>query len=128
MRGGAIPVFLWGLGLAVLLVINAIWTGDAIQGWMFAFAVVVVIGSAAWLSLGRAEAWRRGPPSRSSAPEAVPKTSLAALGLGVSIAAMMFAIVFGKFLVFIGAGVFLLSLGRLGLEVRAQRKSLRERK
>jgi hypothetical protein len=38
---------------------------------------------------------------------------------------MMFGVVFGKFLVFIGGGIWLLAAGRLVVEVRAQRRSLR---
>ena len=42
MRGGAIPVLAWGTLLAVLLAINWIWTGDAIQVGSFAFALLII--------------------------------------------------------------------------------------
>lgn len=125
MKGGAIPLFLWGTGLLVLLAINAIWTHDRIQIAMFGFAVAIIYGTALGVAVLHPEAARKGPPARESAPEAVPRTSLAAMTLGISIAAMVFGVVFGNFLVFVGAGVWLLAAGRLVVEVRAQRKSLR---
>ena len=128
MRGGAIPLFLWGTGLVVLLVINAIWTHSAVQVAMFGFAVAVVYGTALALSIRRSEALRRGAPEPEASPEAVPQVSLAAMALGLAIGAMVFGVVFGKFLVFIGAGVWLLAAGRLVVEVRAQRKSLSGRR
>ena len=126
MRGGAIPLFLWGTGLLVLLAINAIWTHDGIQVGMFGFAVAVVWGTALAVSIRRPEALRRGPPDHEPTPEAIPQVSLAAMTLGIAIAAMVFGVVFGKFLVFIGAGVWLLAAGRLVVEVRAQRRSLQD--
>ena len=47
MRGGAIPLLAWGAGLAVLMAINAIWTGDGTQIAEFGFAVLVVLASGA---------------------------------------------------------------------------------
>jgi predicted MFS family arabinose efflux permease len=125
VRGGAIPIFFWGTLLLVLLIINAIWTGDSIQIEMFAYAVAAVWGTALALTIANSQARRRGPPVRDSSPEAVPQTSLAAMTLGIAIGAMMFGVVFGKFLVFIGGGVWLLAAGRLVVELRAQRRSLR---
>jgi Na+/H+-translocating membrane pyrophosphatase len=125
MRGGAIPIFCWGTLLLVLMIINIIWAGSQVQAATFAYAVVAVYGTALALSIVRPESLRRGPPIRESAPEAVPRTSLAAMTLGLAIGAMMFGVVFGKFLVFIGGGIWLLAAGRLVVEVRAQRRSLR---
>ena len=125
MRGGAIPLFAWGTGLLVLLIINAIWTGDSIQIEMFAYGVSAVYLTALVLFIRNPEALRRGPPGRQSDPETVPRVSLAAMTLGLAIGAMMFGVVFGKFLVFIGAGVWLLAAGRLVVEVRAEARSRR---
>lgn len=125
MRGGSIPLFLWGTGLIVLLAINAIWTGDSIQIGMFGFAAAVVLMAAGILALRNPEAARRGPPAPADGPEAVPRHSLAAALLGVAVGAMLFGVVFGLFLVLIGAGIWLAALGRLVVEVRAQRASLR---
>ncbi|MFL5822879.1 MAG: hypothetical protein ACJ764_05485 [Solirubrobacteraceae bacterium] len=126
MRGGSIPLFLWGTGLLVLLAVNAVWTHSGIQAGMFAFAVAAVWGTALAVSIRHPEALRRGAPIRSPAPEAAPQTSLAAMVLGVAIGAMLFGVVFGRFLVYVGAGVWLLAAGRLAVEVRAQRRSVRE--
>jgi Na+/H+-translocating membrane pyrophosphatase len=125
MRGGAIPLFAWGTGLLVLLIINAVWTGDSIQIEMFGYAVAAVYLTALILSIRHPQALRRGAPLPDSSPEAVPRTSLASMTLGIAIGAMLFGVVFGKFLVFIGGGVWLLAAGRLVVEVRAQRRSLR---
>lgn len=125
MRGGAIPIFAWGTGLLVLMVINVIWAGSPIQAATFGYALLAVYGTALVLSILYPVTRRKGPPVREASPEAVPHTSLAAMTLGIAIAAMMFGVVFGKFLVFIGAGVWLLAAGRLVVEVRAQRRSLR---
>jgi uncharacterized RDD family membrane protein YckC len=124
MRGGAIPLFLWGTGLLVLLVINAIWTHDGIQVGMFAFALAVVYGAALVVSVRHPGALRRGAPETDASPQAVPQTSLAAMALGIAIGAMVFGVVFGKFLVFIGAGIWVLAAGRLVVEIRAQRRSV----
>jgi hypothetical protein len=124
MRGGAIPVFLWGTVLLVLMVINVIWTSDRVQAATFGFAVLVIYSASLGLTLANREARRTGPPVRESRLEAVPQNSLASLALGVSIGAMMFGVVFGKFLVFIGGAVWLVALGRLIVEVRAQRRSV----
>ena len=45
VRGGAIPLLAWGAALALLLAINWVWTGDAIQVGSFGFAVAVVWGA-----------------------------------------------------------------------------------
>lgn len=124
MRGGAIPVLLWAGLVLILLAVNAVWTTDRIQILMFGFAVFVLLAAVIGLWLSHRQALRKGPPSLRTTPEAVPATSLAALGLGLSTAAMLFSVVFGKFILFIGAGVWVVSAGRLWVEVRAQRKSV----
>jgi uncharacterized iron-regulated membrane protein len=125
MRGGAIPIFSWGTLLLVLMIINVIWAGSQIQAAMFGYALAVVYGTALALWIRHRDAVRRGPPRLESSPEAVPRSSLAAMTLGIAIGAMMFGVVFGKFLVFVGGGVWLLAAGRLVVEVRAERRSLR---
>ena len=126
MRGGSIPLFLWGTGLLVLLALNAVWTRDAIQVGMFAYAVSAVWVTALVVSIRHPEAFRRGAPIRDPSPQTLPGTSLASMLLGIAIGAMLFGVVFGKFLVFMGAAVWLLAAGRLVVEVRAERRSLRE--
>ncbi len=121
MRGGAIPLLAWATGLVVLLAINWIWTGDAIQVGTFALAAGIVYVGAGLLTLAYRQAPRRGPPERRRDPEPIPRYSLAAPAAGLSVACMLFGVVWARFLVFFGAGVLLLSLGRLALELRAQR-------
>jgi hypothetical protein len=125
MRGGAIPVFLWGTGLLVLLAINAIWTRDWIQVAMFGFAVTVVWGSALVFTVLHRSALRKGPPELRTDLEAAPGTSFASALVGFAIGAMLFGAVFGKFLVYLGAGLWVAAFGRLIVEVRAQRRFLR---
>jgi ABC-type spermidine/putrescine transport system permease subunit II len=117
-------VLCWGTLVLLLLGMNAIWTGDSLQVAMFGVATAVVYGTALGLWLAHRQALHRGPPTLREDPEAVPSISLAALALGLANAAMLFGVVFGQFLVFIGAGVWLLAAGRLVVEVRAQRRSL----
>lgn len=126
MRGGAIPAAAWGTLLVALLTLNWIWTGDAIQVGTFAYAALAVYTVAALLwALGR-DAIRRGPPPPSREPEAVPEASLAAVMIGLSVACVLFGIVWAQFLVFFGTGMVLVSLGRLAVELRSERAS-RER-
>ncbi|HET9102748.1 MAG TPA: hypothetical protein VFN55_05290 [Solirubrobacteraceae bacterium] len=123
MRGGAIPVLIWGGLLIVLAVINVVWTSDAIQAATFAFAVITVLAWALALVVAQRGAIRRGPPETPAGPEAVPATSLGAALAGFSVATFMFGFAFGRFLLFFGAGLFVASLGRLTVELRAQRRS-----
>jgi hypothetical protein len=125
VRGGAIPLLAWGTLLVVLLAINWIWTGDAIQVGLFALAAVAVYAGGGLLALTRREALRRGPPPLTSDPEALPEASLAAVLAGLSVACILFGVVWAGFLVYFGGGVLLLSLGRLALELRSERESLR---
>ena len=125
MRGGAIPNFLWGTGMAALLAANFIWTSNHFQLYLNTFAVVVTFAAAAAIALHNREAVRRGPPAPDGKLEASPSNSLAAALLGLAIGAMLFGVVFGRFLVYMGAGLWLLAFGRLIVEVRAQRRYVR---
>jgi hypothetical protein len=123
MRGGAIPLIAWGTLLILLLALNWIWTGDAIQVGSFGFAVLVVYGVAVVLWLLSREALRRGPPEARRRPETLPEASASSIGIGLSISSILFGLVWAKFLVYFGAGLLLLSLGRLVLELRAEKDS-----
>jgi hypothetical protein len=125
VRGGAIPLLCWATLLAVLLAINWIWTGDAVQVGTFGYAALSIYAGGLLLWLRSRVAIRPGPPSASEDPEAVPDASLAAVGIALSIACIMFGIAWAKFLVFFGAGALILSLGRLAVELRAQRAGVR---
>ncbi|HWF73783.1 MAG TPA: hypothetical protein VG186_10595 [Solirubrobacteraceae bacterium] len=125
MKGGAIPLLVWGAFLAVLGGLNWIWTGDAIQVGTFGFAILVVIVGAGALVLLSRDALGRGAPEPRSDPEAVPDVSVGAVLAGLSVGSILFGLVFGTFFVYFGAGMLLASLGRLAFEVRSQRRSER---
>jgi hypothetical protein len=84
-------------------------------------AIIYVFGVALWLS--RREAIRRGPPEPRPMLDSVPQASLAAAGIGVSLGCILFGIAWARFLVDFGFGLLVLSLGRLVLEIRAERRS-----
>ena len=124
MRGGAIPLLAWGTLLVMLLAINWIWTGDAIQVGSFAFAALAVFGGAATLIVvAPRQALRRGPPPPLPGPEAVPQASTGALLAGLGVSSIAFGFVFGTFPIFFGAGLLAAAVGRLAIELRAERAS-----
>jgi hypothetical protein len=123
MRGGAIPLLAWSALLIVLLIINWIWTGDAIQVATFSFAAVAILGSAVALTIAsRREALRPGPPPPSSEPEAVPTASLGSVMVAVAASAIVFGLAFGSFLIYFGFGLLIASLGIVAREIRAERR------
>ena len=126
MRGGSIPLLAWGSILAVLMAICWIWTGDAIQVGTFAFAVTVVWGGAVLLAAeGGRQSLRRGEPPPVRDPEAVSTSSLGAVLVAVAVGSIVFGFAFGRFLVFFGAGLLVVSLGIVVYEVRGQRRARR---
>lgn len=120
MRGGAIPLLAWGTLLVVLLLGNLIWAGDAVQAGVFALAAGLVYAGAVLLVASDHEALRKGPPPPSVEPEVLPQASLAAVVIGLSIACIGFGLVWAGFLIYFGAGVLVLSVGRLVIEIRAE--------
>lgn len=126
MRGGAIPIFIWGVLLAIMAVINAIWTtGNVIQGCVFAFGVLSVWGLAMVLIWLAPEARRKGPPELRRRPILMPSASAGAAGAAIAFSAFTFGWAFGGFWIFFGAGILLAALGRLLLEHRAARRAFR---
>jgi len=123
MRGGAIPVLAWGTILLVLAIGNWVWDAKPVNAAAAsaAVAIVYVFGVALWVS--RREAIRRGPPESQPVLDSVPQASLAAAGIGVSLGCILFGIAWARFLVAFGAGLLVLSIGRLVLEMRAERRS-----
>lgn len=126
MRGGAIPVLSWATLLVVLYIGNWIWDEKQVNPFVAAFAVVVIFAWGLLLWLRCRQAIEPGPPPPERGPEAEPDASVAAMLIGLSIAAILFGIVWATFLIYFGAGLLLLSLGRLALELRAERAT-RER-
>lgn len=126
MRGGAIPLLAWGMLLAILGAINWIWTGDAIQVGTFAFAVLAVwAGAGLLIALAGRVALRRGTPERSPEPETVPQASLGAVLAALAVSSILFGFVFGTFPIYFGAGLLIVSIGRLTIERRAELRTRR---
>jgi hypothetical protein len=124
MRGGAIPLLAWGAILAILGAINWIWTGDAIQVGTFAFAVLAVwTGAAVAVGLAGRTALRRGGPEPDPRPRTVPEASLGAVLAALAVASILFGFVFGTFPIYFGAALLALSIGRLVVERRAERRT-----
>ncbi|HEX3691272.1 MAG TPA: hypothetical protein VHV28_16340 [Solirubrobacteraceae bacterium] len=125
MRGGSVPLLVQALVLSVMLAMNWIWTSDTIQVATFGFAALTLTlgaGLLAWRSRG--ESVRRGPPRPDPRAQAAPAASLAAVLIAVAVAMMVFGLAFGRFPVYFGAGLFIAGLGRLAIELRAQRRSI----
>jgi hypothetical protein len=123
MRGGSIPLIAWGTLLLVLFIGNWIWDAKPVNAATAAFAALVIYAFAFVLWLVRREAIRRGPPEPSAEPQALPQMSLGAVFVGLSVAAILFGFVWAQFLVFFGAALLVFSLGRVWLELRAERTS-----
>lgn len=125
MRGGAIPILTWGTILLVLAVGNWVWNSRTVSGLAAsgAVAIIYLFGLAVWLA--RREAIRRGPPEPRAEPETVPQASLAAVGIGVSAGCALFGLAWAKFLLDFGIALFIVSVGRLVLEIRAERATRR---
>ncbi len=124
MRGGAIAVLVWAALLSVLLVINVIWAGSAIQAAMFGFAIVIVAGSGLTAIALNRSAIRRGPPAAEEGRiDAVPDLSFGAMLLGIAVGVALYGQVFGKSLTYVGLGLVVIALGRLLVETRTGRRS-----
>jgi hypothetical protein len=112
--------------LAVLTIGNAIWEGRWLQAGQFALATLTIFAfGALMIGLGGRSAVSRGAPPPRPDPEAVPWTSLGSVCAALSLALIMFGFVFGSSLIYLGAGFLAFALGRVALEVRAQRDSVR---
>src|SRR5207302_4880287 len=118
-------VLAWAGILAVLYAANWIWTGNHFQAEEFGFAVAVILLAGLLLTLARGEAVRKGPPPPSQGDEVRP---LPAISAGAALAAIgavaaAFGLTFGHFAIYFGAGLFVLGVGRIAVELRAQRHS-----
>ncbi len=124
MRGGAIPVLVWGTVLVVLLALNWVWTGDLIQVASFGFAVATVVAWVTGLTLARPrDALRRGPPSRADEPQAVPSASYGSVLFAVGVASVVFGFAFGHFPIYFGGGLMALAAARIIQERSAERRA-----
>jgi hypothetical protein len=126
VRGGAIPLLAWGTILLVLYTGNWIWEGRPIQVASMVFAILVIYGGAAILWLLSRAALKRGPPPPQPELDVVPEASTGAVLAALGAASILFGLVWALFFVYFGAGLLLAALGRLALELRAERRT-RER-
>jgi uncharacterized iron-regulated membrane protein len=126
MRGGAIPIFAWGTILLVLAIGNWVWNGKPVGSGAASAAVLIIYGFGVAVWLARREAIRRGPPEPPSEPEAVPQASFAAMLIGLAAGCALFGLAWAKFLLYFGAAMFVIGVGRLIVEVRAARATRRE--
>jgi O-antigen ligase len=125
VRGGAIPVIAWGTILLVLAIGNAVWDSKPVNGIEAFAASLIIYVTALLLWLARRDAIRRGPPPAETELELVPQSSTGAVFLGISVGTILFGLVWAKFLLFLGFGILVLSIGRLVAEVRSERTSNR---
>jgi hypothetical protein len=126
VRGGAIPLLAWSALLFVLFLGNWIWDAKAVNAAEAAFAAAVILGAAAALIVtGRRQAHRRGAPEAETDPRTLPRASLGAVLVALSVAAILFGMAWARFLVYAGAVALVASLARLALEQRAERAALR---
>ena len=126
MRGGAIPILTWATILLVLAIGNWVWDDKPVNGEAATAAVAIIYGFGLALWLVRREAIRRGPPEPRSEPEAVPQASLGAMLVGLAVGCALFGLAWANFLLYFGAAVFVIALGRLYVELRAARATRRD--
>lgn len=126
MRGGAIPLLVWGFILVVLYALNVIWTGKGLDAAMAGVAVAATFGTAlAFIALRPREALRKGEPSPSEEPRAIVSASYGSVLLAVGVGSLVYGFAFGHFLVYFGAGLIVVSVGIIAREKHAQRRALR---
>jgi uncharacterized iron-regulated membrane protein len=123
VRGGAIPLLAWGTILLVLYSGNWIWEGRPIQVATTVFAILVIYGGAALLWLARRDAIERGPPPAEPEIDPIPEASTGAVLAALGVASILFGLAWALFLVYFGAGLLLAALGRIALELRAERRA-----
>jgi hypothetical protein len=125
MRGGSLVMVVWALLNLILLIGDWIWQGTQIGVAMTGYTVLLIDGLALiWWASNR-ESLRRGPPDHDPTPQPVPRASLGSALIGFSIVVILYGVVFGKFLVFMGAGLLVVSLGRVARELIWQQRTLR---
>lgn len=124
MRGGAIPLLLWGSLLSLTTLLNVIWMGSAVAAAIFCAALVMVFGTAGMLILRAPESVRRGEPGLRRGRRAIVRASSGAMLLGSGLGVFVFGFSFGHFPIYFGAGMMVVGAGRIVLERRAQHESL----
>jgi hypothetical protein len=125
MRGGALAVLIWSLLLLLLFLGNWIYAGDRTQIAVSAGSVGLMLTWGVLVALSGREALRRGPPPTRTSAEGVSDISFGAAVAGFAVATIVFGLVWGHFLVYFGAGLFVAALIRLAIELRSERETLR---
>ena len=126
MRGGAIPVIAWATLLFVLFVGNWIWDDKPLNVVSAGVASLIVYAWGFFLWLARRESIKTGPPEPRVETRNIPRQSVAAALTGLSVGCILFGLLWATFLVYFGIGMLALSLGRMALELRAERLTRRE--
>jgi hypothetical protein len=119
VRRGAVVLLAWGLWLAVLTGVQAVFAPKLIQ-----FSIPAVAGAAcltAALVVWALDAGER----RDERPRLVTDSSIATVTLVLGLALALLGAGFGLWLVLIGAGIFALGLGGLTREQRARSRIVR---
>jgi Na+/H+-translocating membrane pyrophosphatase len=117
MRGSAVQMLLWATMLALAGIGNAIWAGLTVQTATFGAAVLAIVLTVAAILARRA---RRGP-------QPVTHTSFGTMIAAVGVATILFGLVFGHFIVYFGAGLIAVGLGRVAVELHHQRREVQRR-
>ena len=125
MRAGAIPLLVWAALIGVLFAIHWIWTGDTLQIGSFGFAIGLILACAAVTVARDRDTVRRGAPEAGTEVRAVPGASLGAPLVAAAFVACGFGLIFGSFLVFIAAGVFVGGVFVLVREIAGERRARR---
>jgi hypothetical protein len=126
VRGGAIPILAWGTILLVLAIGNWVWDAKPVNGAAATAAVAIIYGFGVAVWLARGEAIRRGPPEPRTEVENVPAASVSAMVIGLSVGCALFGLVWARFLLYFGIAMLVASVGRLAVELRAERASRRQ--
>jgi hypothetical protein len=112
MRGESAVVLFWGLLVSGLAAGLAVFTTEALQLGLFlaAITVTVLTGIALWAF------------PRRERPRRIRDLSLPTLALAAGVALLVFGVGFGRWLMFVGAGVVVVALGAIARETRAGRE------
>ncbi|HET9123406.1 MAG TPA: hypothetical protein VFN65_00820 [Solirubrobacteraceae bacterium] len=127
MRAGAIPLIVWAGVLGVLFSVHLLMTGaatgDAVDSLLYGAAVGLVVACGVISVIQRRETARPGAPEYDGAVAAVPMASLGAPLMALAFVACGFGLVFGSFLVFMAAGIFVGAVFALTREIRSERRA-----
>jgi hypothetical protein len=125
VRGGALPVLAWSAILVLLYAGNWVWSGKSVEVFETCFALAAIVLFALLLAALNRAAVHRGPPEPTPGVEPIPEFSFGAIGAALAIGCAALGAAFGHFLIYFGAGLFVVSLARLAQELRSSRLTAR---